>query len=297
MIGDARLLRDALVAKGWALGEDLAYLEAEDGEHNERSWGARVGPMLEFLFPTIMNREFHRWYSPSLGRDMDLLVFGHAGARVIVFPTSMGKFFEWEDQRHDRRARRAARARMAAAVLRRQRRRRQLVRQVEASGRSRVPSRAVRRLRPRRGRCRFACRGNQNPFLMTTGASFGAYHAVTFALRYPHLVEPGDRDERDVRHSATDGWLLRRDDLPLQSGRLHPGRARSGAPGALKRLDLILAIGRDDSMRGENEEFSGRLWSKGIWHALRIWDGWSHDWPYWREMIRVYGSGRIDRRS
>lgn len=43
-----------------------------------------------------MNREFHRWHSPSLGRDMDLLVFGHAGARAIVFPTSMGRFFEWK---------------------------------------------------------------------------------------------------------------------------------------------------------------------------------------------------------
>ena len=44
-----------------------------------------------------MNREYHRWYSPSLGHDMELLVFGHAGARVIVFPTSMGRFFQWED--------------------------------------------------------------------------------------------------------------------------------------------------------------------------------------------------------
>ena len=51
VIGDSRLLRDALVAKGWVLGEDLEYFEAEDGEHNERSWAARVGPMLEFLFP------------------------------------------------------------------------------------------------------------------------------------------------------------------------------------------------------------------------------------------------------
>jgi predicted alpha/beta superfamily hydrolase len=50
-VGDSRLLRDALVAKGWVLGEDLSYFEAEDGEHNERSWGARVTPMLEFLFP------------------------------------------------------------------------------------------------------------------------------------------------------------------------------------------------------------------------------------------------------
>ena len=51
VINDARLLRDALIEKGWVLEEDLMYFEAEDGEHNERSWGARVGPVLEFLFP------------------------------------------------------------------------------------------------------------------------------------------------------------------------------------------------------------------------------------------------------
>ena len=45
-----------------------------------------------------MHREHQRWHSPSLGRDMDLLIFGHAGARVLVFPTSMGRFFEWEDR-------------------------------------------------------------------------------------------------------------------------------------------------------------------------------------------------------
>jgi predicted alpha/beta superfamily hydrolase len=51
VIADSRRLRDALVANGWTLGEDLVYLEAAEGEHNERSWAARVGPVLEFLFP------------------------------------------------------------------------------------------------------------------------------------------------------------------------------------------------------------------------------------------------------
>ena len=37
-----------------------------------------------------MNREYHKWYSPRLGRDMELLVFGHAGLPVLVFPTSGG---------------------------------------------------------------------------------------------------------------------------------------------------------------------------------------------------------------
>ena len=45
-----------------------------------------------------MNREYHKWYSPTLNRDMELLVFGHAGARMIVFPTSRARFFEYEDR-------------------------------------------------------------------------------------------------------------------------------------------------------------------------------------------------------
>ncbi|MEO8336168.1 MAG: alpha/beta hydrolase-fold protein [bacterium] len=48
---NARALRDALVAKGWIIGDDLAYLEELGGEHNEASWGNRVERVLKFLFP------------------------------------------------------------------------------------------------------------------------------------------------------------------------------------------------------------------------------------------------------
>ena len=51
VVGDLRVLRDALVAKGWALGADLAYLEAEGAGHDERAWGARMPDALRFLFP------------------------------------------------------------------------------------------------------------------------------------------------------------------------------------------------------------------------------------------------------
>jgi len=43
-----------------------------------------------------MNREYLRWYSPRLHRDMELLIFGHAGAKVLMFPTRDGRFFEYE---------------------------------------------------------------------------------------------------------------------------------------------------------------------------------------------------------
>src|SRR5258705_13655903 len=46
----------------------------------------------------IMNREYHKGYSSELHRDMELLVFGHAGTPLLVFPTSQGRFFEYEDR-------------------------------------------------------------------------------------------------------------------------------------------------------------------------------------------------------
>jgi predicted alpha/beta superfamily hydrolase len=52
-VPDARALRDGLISKGWRLGADLAYFEAEDGEHTESAWAQRVGPMLRFLFPAL----------------------------------------------------------------------------------------------------------------------------------------------------------------------------------------------------------------------------------------------------
>jgi predicted alpha/beta superfamily hydrolase len=51
VIADSRALRDALVAKGWVLGQDLFYMEAEGAQHNEASWGSRVDSVLKFLFP------------------------------------------------------------------------------------------------------------------------------------------------------------------------------------------------------------------------------------------------------
>ena len=51
VIADSRALRDALVAKGWVVGQDLVYIEAEGAQHNEASWGSRVDSVLRFLFP------------------------------------------------------------------------------------------------------------------------------------------------------------------------------------------------------------------------------------------------------
>jgi predicted alpha/beta superfamily hydrolase len=50
-IPDVRRLRDTLIERGWALGETLRYLEAENASHDEASWAKRVPQMLRFLYP------------------------------------------------------------------------------------------------------------------------------------------------------------------------------------------------------------------------------------------------------
>ena len=48
---DTEMLRDAMSAKGWQVGRDLAYSEVKGATHSETAWAARVGPFLRFLFP------------------------------------------------------------------------------------------------------------------------------------------------------------------------------------------------------------------------------------------------------
>ncbi len=51
---------------------------------------------VERFFQGAINREYLRWYSQRLHRVMELLVFGHAGAKVLMFPTRDGRFWEYE---------------------------------------------------------------------------------------------------------------------------------------------------------------------------------------------------------
>jgi len=49
-VDDTRLLRDALVEKGWREGVDLSYAEFTGAGHNELAWGGRFGEVLRYFF-------------------------------------------------------------------------------------------------------------------------------------------------------------------------------------------------------------------------------------------------------
>jgi predicted alpha/beta superfamily hydrolase len=49
-VQDARMLRDALIAKGWKLDDDFRFFEDEGAAHNEKAWGFRMRDALKFMF-------------------------------------------------------------------------------------------------------------------------------------------------------------------------------------------------------------------------------------------------------
>jgi len=237
-----------------------------------------------------MNREYHRWYSPALGHDMELLVFGHAGARVLAFPTSMGRFYQWEDTG-------------MIAALSEQLEKGQI--QVFCVDSVDEESWYAKKKPPAERAWRhvqydsyilnevvpFTTAHNDNSFLMTTGTSFGATHAVNFAFRYPQLVNrvigmSGLYDMKRFTDGYSDDNVYFNNPCDFMKNEHEPARLE-----AFRHMDIILAVGRDDSSCYNNEYLSSILWGKNIWHALRIWDGWVHDWPWWKQMIGMYING------
>lgn len=131
-----------------------------------------------------MQREYVKWWSPSLGRDMEMLVFGHSGTPILVFPSSMGRFHEWEDfgmidalahqigsgynqifcvDSVDKESFYNDHADPYVRIVRHRQYDSYIIDEV-------IP---------------FIHTNNENRFVVSTGASFGAYHALNVAVKYP----------------------------------------------------------------------------------------------------------------
>ena len=237
-----------------------------------------------------MNREYHSCHSPALNRNMELLVFGHAGARVLVFPTSKGRFYEWED-----------RGMMGALGEHLEQGWVQLYCVDSVDEESwyafwkHPGDRAWRHIEYENYLLHevlpLMSAKNSMPYLIVTGASFGAYHAMNFALRHPDITN------RVIAMSGLydiERWLggYRDDNTYYNCPCLYiPNESDENRLKQLRQLDIIMAIGRDDSNIGNNRWLSAALWGKGIGNALREWDGWAHDWPWWHKMIQLYIGG------
>jgi esterase/lipase superfamily enzyme len=235
-----------------------------------------------------MVREYHKWHSTSLGREMELLAFGHAGPPVVVFPTSSGRFFEFED----RGMIAALSERIEAGEL-----------QIFCVDSVNAESWYNRAVTPRWRIARHVqyedylifevvpLIRHKNPSLNlgVLGCSFGGYHAANIALRHPDVFTSmlslsgafdlssflsGYFDDDCYFHLPThylpnleDPWFL----------------------GHYRNNSFVLATGWDDQCLGQNQTLDRIMTTKGIPHTLHVWQSLNtHDWPTWERMVREY---------
>ncbi|HEX3661009.1 MAG TPA: alpha/beta fold hydrolase [Acidobacteriaceae bacterium] len=235
-----------------------------------------------------MNREYHKWHSSRLGRDMELLLFGHAGLPVVVFPSSQGRFYEFEDRgligavAHKLDAGQIqlfcldsvdAESWYNRGVPPRWR----IARHMQYE--SYVLDEVLPLLRQRNG----------NPHLISLGCSFGGYHAVNIALRHPDrftgfLSMSGAFDVSGFLHGYYDPDVYFHTPPHFLANLSDPWYYER-----YRRNTYILASGWDDHCLGQSQNLARIMGEKGIPHQLYIWDSWnSHDWPTWARMMNEY---------
>lgn len=235
-----------------------------------------------------MNRQYQKWYAHSLGRDMELLVFGHAGPPMLVFPSSMGAFFEYED----RGMVDAVRGKLEHGQL-------QLFCLSSVDGESWYNRRAHPRHRVLRHLhyesyllgdvVPFVHHVNRYGTIGVTGCSFGAYHAMVLALRHPYvftncLTMGGAFDITQFLDGYWD-----EDCYFLNPPHFLPTLTNSYYLDQFRRNKWVMATGEHDICRAANESFSHLFHSKGIPHSLHVWGfGSKHDWPDWQPMAAAY---------
>jgi esterase/lipase superfamily enzyme len=241
-----------------------------------------------------MTREYHKWHSPALQRDMELLVFGKSGAqRLLVFPTRKQRFFEFEDHGMIHSLRHRIDAGEVQVIC---------VDSVDAESLYNFDTSPELRLERHLQYERYITE-EVIPFTETTshwtaliahGSSFGAFHAVSIVMRHPHLFHgalafSGRYDltlQAGDYHSLFHGYSS--DDLKAIMPSLAIPDFKDRKLRALRSIPFTLVIGEEDPFYENNLQLAAIMAAKKIPHSLRIWCGDVHRFRYWRQMIRIY---------
>jgi esterase/lipase superfamily enzyme len=238
-----------------------------------------------------MLREHHRWYSHRLGREMDILVYGHYGSPIVAFPTSGGDHREYEGQGMiEAIAHHIDAGKVKVFCVDTANNQSWYNKQAHPRHRSYVQAMYDAYMSSEvapfiHDHCR-----SPGIAITTTGSSFGAYHAANTLLKHPDLFRrclalsgvydirgfmDGDYDDNfyfnnpvDYMASLSDPWYFHH----------------------LHQCDIRLATGHgpfEDS--GPTYRLAEVLRAKGIPHSVDDWgpDG-GHDWPFWKRQMNEY---------
>lgn len=238
-----------------------------------------------------MQTEYHHWYSHRIEREMGVVVYGHWGPPLLVFPTSGGD--EWE---MDRQGMIGALAGVIDAG-------RAKVFTINANSRDSFYDKSAHPFHRSYMQAQYDayvvhevvpfirqhCQSGDIP-VATMGASLGAYHAANSLFKHPDVFKrcyalsgvydlkrfmDGQYDDNFYFNNPVDYMANLRDAWTYDQ---------------LRSCEIHLATGHGPwEDKGPTYRMAEVLRSKGIAHFLDDWGGMGgHDWPYWKHQMREY---------
>lgn len=246
---------------------------------------------MQFLDPQLP-RSIFGWRSPRLGLEMPLVTYGHAGTPVLLFPTAAADFLENE------------RFFLVKAIEDRIRQGRVRLFSIDSINRYAWMDKSVSvREQARRQALysayieeelmpyiRLVC-GDAGARPITTGASFGAFHAVNAFLRRPDLFGGtiAMSGFYDLGTSYLNGYS---DDNVYFNNPLWylPGLDGTALEQVRHHSRIVVVTGQGQwEVPDASRRLSDALHAKDIPHLFELW-GFDvrHDWPWWRRMLPYY---------
>ncbi|MCS7058453.1 MAG: alpha/beta hydrolase-fold protein [Meiothermus sp.] len=240
-----------------------------------------------------MHTEHHKWYSPALGQEMELKVYGHYGQPIVVFPAQNGRWYDWEGHggmveacRHLLEAGRIKficvdgidwQSWTNTAIPPWERARRHNDYDAYIMGEV-VP---------------FVQRNTGLATMWLTGCSMGAFHAANFFFKHPEAFDGvialsglyqvggfvGDEGGMDAYFNSPLWYLANMHDEALLE------RYRQG-----KKIVFVVGQGRwEEECIADTRAMERVLAEKRIPAWVEYWGhDVDHDWPWWRRMLPYY---------
>lgn len=243
---------------------------------------------MQFVDPSIARR-LDRWRSPRLGLEMPIVSYGHAGVPVLLFPTAAADYLENERfflVRAVEDSIRAGRVRLfsidsinAHAWMDRRLPVREKIRR-QGLYAAYIEEEVVPFIRS-------VC-GDAGARAITTGASFGAFHAANAFFRRPDLFGGtiAMSGFYDLEKSYLDGHSS--DDVYFHNPVWYiPGISGPSLELLQRASRIVIVTGQGEyEVPDASRRLSGLLVAKDIPHRLDLWGhDVRHDWPAWRAML------------
>jgi len=235
-------------------------------------------------------REIHKWFSPNLNKEMEIVVYGYSGYALLLFPTADSDYLEYERYHLiDALGEFLSKGEIKIFCINSINSESWLNSSIHPADRAarhqQFNKYVIEEVIP------FItnhCKGKVP--IVVSGASLGAFHSANTFFRRPDLLAGviAMSGSYDIK-AYSDGYY---DDNCYFNSPVDylPNLTDKKILSQLKNKQIIISSGQGDyEAPEESQRLSDILNSKGIKHWLDIWGhDVVHDWPTWRQMLPYY---------